>query len=262
MEIIQAVILAIVQGLTEFLPVSSSGHLVIARQLFRIPDEQGVAFDAFLHLGTLCAVLLFYWKVWWGISRSLFVNAPEEKDKRELVAKLAVATVPGAVAGYFFQSVVGEFFRSSTSVAVGLFITAGILFIGEYLAKEKEGKKRASFTDAAYIGIAQMFALLPGISRSGSTIAAARARGLSRIQATHFSFLLSAPIIAGAGLASLGQLLEADSTPIVILLIGFLVSFVSGIAGITLLLRLIQKVSFIPFTLYLLIVGCALLFFT
>lgn len=267
MSLDEVIILALVQGLTEFLPVSSSGHLLAARLLFGWTDTEGTAFDAFLHLGTLAAVLIYYRRVWWGIGRGLLVVDHEGQDKRELVAKLAVATVPGAVVGYFFQSEISAWLQGRVLLAVSFFITAGALYwfdvaqfkIGNQPTQPKptiqpekpHPNGRASFRDAIYIGLAQAVALVPGISRSGMTIAAGRWRGLSRKQAVNFSFLLSAPIIAGASLSSLAGLLINGSVSSSQLLVGFIVSFISGLAAMSLLLKIVEKMSFLPFVIYL-----------
>src|SRR3989344_5458727 len=202
----EVVILAVVQGLTEFLPVSSSGHLLAARFLFGISDASGTSFDAFLHLGTLLAVFVYFWRVWWGIARALVRDDAEARDKRELVAKLAVATVPAAIVGYLFQDGYAVDFRTPGVLAAALAFTATVLWSSDraWQAQREKTIDRADFRDAMVIGLMQMVALLPGVSRSGMTIAAGRWRGLTRLQAARFSFLLSAPIIAGAGLASLG----------------------------------------------------------
>lgn len=249
------VVLAVVQGLTEFLPVSSSGHLVVARVLFGIPDVKGNAFDAFLHLGTLAAVLVYYWRVWWGMLRGIMVRDKEGQDKRELAAKLAIATVPAAVVGYAGWEWVEEVFRQPTVVATGLLGTAIVLAAVDLAARQIKTVPRASFRDAAIIGLAQVVALLPGISRSGVTIAAGRWQGLTRRQAASFSFLLSAPIIAGAGLTSLGSLIGGGGYSMSMLLLGLVVSFVAGLAAIFFLLKVIERVSFVPFAVYLLLVA-------
>ncbi|MFH1354228.1 MAG: undecaprenyl-diphosphate phosphatase [bacterium] len=259
MEIGQVFVLAIVQGLTEFLPISSSGHLVAARMLFDIPDAGGNAFDAFLHLGTLLAVLLYYWRVWWGIGRGLVVNDGEGRDKQELAAKLAIATVPAAVVGYLGQNMFGSLLRSSQVVAGGLLLTGIVLLIVDVAARRTATIRRASFGAALFIGLAQVVALVPGVSRSGMTMAAGRAWGLSRGQAATFSFLLSAPIIAGAGLASLLSLTTGNFA-VSQLLIGLAVSFLAGLAAIRLLLRLIKRVAFWPFIIYLFLLSGFLLY--
>lgn len=257
MQLWEIIVLSLVQGMTEFLPVSSSGHLLAARYFLGISDVGGTTLDAFLHLGTLVAVLLYYWRVWWGITMAVFSTSDEGRDKRELMAKLAVATVPAAVVGYLFQDLVETHFRSLYWLAGSLLFTAVVLWVFDRSVTQPHSINRADFRDAAYIGLMQVLALIPGVSRSGMTIAAGRWRGLSRKQAATFSFLLSAPIIAGAGLSSLTSLLAGTALPGRYLLVGFIVSFLSGWLAITLLLRFIERISFKPFSLYL--IGLSLL---
>ncbi len=261
MSIVDVIILAVTQGLTEFLPVSSSGHLVLVRQWFGISDIDGGALDAFLHLGTLLALLLYYRKVWVGIGRALLIKDEEGKDKRQLLIKLIVATVPAAVVGYFFQDAVETYMRGPLFLGLGFLGTAMVLLLTDMWNMRQSTISRASFIDAAIIGIAQITALVPSLSRSGVTIAAGRARGLSRKQATTFSFLMSAPIIAGAGLLSLGSLLAEHDFSTTFLLTGFLFSFASGLLAISLLMKFIEKVSFWPFAVYLLVISAAILVF-
>ena len=235
MSLSEVIILGLVQGLTEFLPVSSSGHLVAVRVLINLSDIEGNAVDAFLHLGTLLAVLVYYRRGWGGVGRSVIKNDEEGKDKGELAAKLALATVPAAVVGYLFQDQVAGYFRDPSSVA-------------------------ASFLDAVMIGLAQVIALLPGVSRSGMTIAAGRWRGLGRKQATNFSFLMSAPIIAGASLTSLASLLNAGALSWGQMALGLLVSFCAGLTAIFLLLKVVERISLRPFAIYLVVIAGLLLF--
>lgn len=258
MELSSTVFLAVIQGLTEFLPVSSSGHLLAARILFGLSDNNGVALDAWLHLGTLGAVLWYFRSVWWGMARGLIGSDPEGRERRELAGKLALATVPAAIVGYLFQAQVAQVFRTPRWLMISLVVTAMALVLAELTSRDGKRKSRASWRDAWYIGLAQVVALLPGVSRSGVTIAAGRWRGLSRRQATTFSFLMSAPIIAGAGLASIGPLWGATVFPISLLLIAVLVSFVSGLAAIYLLLRFIERISLLPFALYLVLLAAVI----
>lgn len=260
MSLGEVIILGLVQGFTEFLPVSSSGHLVAVRTLFHLSDIEGNAVDAFLHLGTLLAVLVYYRRVWSGMIRGVVKNDDEGKNKRELAAKLALATVPAAVVGYFFQDQVAGFFREPSGVAASLLATAVILMVADWLAGRQISIKRASFLDAVMIGLAQVVALLPGVSRSGMTIAAGRWRGLSRKQATNFSFLMSAPIIAGASLTSLASLLGAGTLSWGQMALGLLVSFGAGLAAIFGLLKVVERISLRPFAIYLMVLAALLIF--
>ena len=250
-ELLGALVLAIVQGLTEFLPVSSSGHLVVARMAFGISDVSGTAFDAFLHLGTLLAVLVFYWRVWWGIGRGLVRRDAEAKDKRVLLAKLLLATIPAAIVGYAARELFDGALRTPSVVGVGFLVTAAVLWLADRYAGRGRTIARAGYGDAVFIGLAQVLALVPGVSRSGMTMAAGRQRGLSRQQAVTFSFLLSAPIIAGAGLSSLPLLLAARAFDPAVLLVGLVVSFGSGLLAIYGLSRFVERLAFTPLVIYL-----------
>ena len=240
MMLYQAVVLALVQGFTEFLPVSSSGHLLMARLLLHVPESNGQTFDAFLHLGTLGAVLIYYWRTWLHLTR-------------ELAVKLVIATIPGALAGYFLQDSVERYMRGPHLLALSFLATALILWWFDRLPEPAQSKSKETLSrmDAFIIGFWQIIALVPAISRSGTTIAAGRARGLGRREATEWSFLMSAPIIAGASLASLLKLLQSGGFSGELLAVGTLVSFASGLASIYLLMRLIQRISFKPFVIYL-----------
>ena len=260
METGDIIILGLTQGLTEFLPISSSGHLAAARFFLKIPGVSGTAFDAFLHLGTLLAVLLYFWRVWVGIFRGIFISDTEGRDKKELIAKLAVATVPAAVAGYALQDNIEIVLSNIRNVAAGLLLSALLLLIGDFLGKKSKNISRASYTDAAYIGLSQVLALMPGVSRSGVTIAAGRWRGLSRKQAASFSFLLSAPIIMGAGLVSLQHLLSINEYSLRDLSIGLIVSFLSGFLAIHVMLKTVERISLTPFAVYLAMLA-AILFY-
>ena len=260
MTMLEVVFLGAVQGLTEFLPVSSSGHLLAARLLFDISDFSGSAFDAFLHLGTLGAVLVYFRRTWTGIAGGVLRNDEEGKGKRELLAKLAIATVPAAVGGYLFQDGVEEL-RSVAWLAGALGMTAVVLWVSDVFSVRAKTMERARYNDAAYIGLMQVLALLPGVSRSGVTIAGGRLRGLSRSQATKFSFLMSAPIIAGASLSSLSALWQGHLFSPAQLGLGVLVSFASGLFAIKVLLHVVEKISLKPFAVYLVALAAIILLY-
>lgn len=249
MNLSEVTLLGLVQGLTEFLPVSSSGHLVVVRILFGISAPAGTTFDAFLHLGTLLAVLAYFWRVWLGIWWNW-----------NLVKKLIIATIPGAAAGFFLESRLEGWLDTPMWLAVGFLVSAVALLASDWWARHMSVKEKANSFDAFLIGLAQAVALVPAISRSGVTIAAGQARGLSRVEAVRFSFLMSAPIIAGAGFSSLVSLSHSHIYPPAQLLIGFLAAFLAGWAAIAFLLKVIEKISFWPFAVYLIILA-GLLFY-
>jgi undecaprenyl-diphosphatase len=238
MSTLEVVVLGVIQGLTEFLPVSSDGHLVAARLLFDLSADGGVAFDAWLHIGTLLAVLVYFRDVWRHLGR-------------ELLLKLAAATLPGAVVGYFLRDS-GAWLQSPAVTAVGFLISAGALVVIERSREEARGE--VTLRDAWMMGLTQTAALLPGISRSGVTIAAGCGRGVARQAAAVFSFLMSAPIVAGAGLVSLPAALTSGISSVQ-LLVGVGVSFATGLLAIRIFLRLIERASLWPFVVYLVLLA-------
>ena len=259
MTFFHVVFLAAVQGITEFLPVSSSGHLLAARFLFGISDVDGTAFDAFLHIGTLLAVLVYYWQTWMAMLVSMWRRSPEDDSQRALLFKLGVATVPAALVGYLFQDVIGQYFRSPQLLAIALLLTAFLLWWFDRESNRSLTVENATYGKSLYIGLWQTIALIPGISRSGMTIAAGRSLGLSRQQAANFSFLLSAPIIAGASLTSIPTLQQGGEFPYLQLILGGAISFIVGLAAIYTLLKVVEKISFRPFAIYLVALAMVIL---
>lgn len=251
MTVVTAGFLGLVQGLTEFLPVSSSGHLAILQLWWQVADSHSLAFDAFLHLGTLLAVLVYFRQVWWGIWRNW-----------DLAKKLLIATVPGAAAGYVLENRLENWLTAPRWLALGFLVSAAVLLLSDWWASRNRmaPKEQAGVVDAFWIGLAQAVALVPAISRSGMTIAAGQGRGLPRQEAVRFSFLMSAPIIAGAGLSSLPALMHSQVYPPVHLFVGFLAAFVAGLAAIAFLLKVIERISFWPFAVYLVILSGILLY--
>jgi len=265
MEYLIATVLGAIQGFTEFIPVSSSGHLVLIRQVFDWPD-QGLAFDAILHLGTLLAVFIALHKEWKRVFKGLYSFVRTGKlwnsANQKLFTALVVATIPAAASGYFLQSLVEERFRGLTSLGL-LFAALGSLYFFVEYAANKRDKTQPSFKDAIWIGLAQVLALLPGVSRSGVTLAAGMLAGIDRQSAASFAFLLSGPIVAGAGLYSLIQLSSDDLARSAIewgpLIVGALVALIIGWLSIKGMLRFLKKYSLKPFGIYLLGLGGAIL---
>jgi undecaprenyl-diphosphatase len=261
MEWSQVLILAIVQGMTEFLPISSSGHLLAARLFFHIPDTDGVVFDTLLHLGTLGAVMTYYWRTWARLIKGFFKPRQEAQKERQLVSALAVATVPAAIVGYAFEDKVDMFFRTPTMLAVSLIFTAVVILVLDWWPRIRDEKKEVKLIDALIIGLMQVLALVPGVSRSGITIATGRWRGLERRQATDFSFMMSAPIIAGAGLSHVPDLMDVNVQGIGMLIVGLTVAFVSGLMAIFVLVRLVERISLAPFAVYLVALASLILWY-
>lgn len=251
------IILAMVQGATEFLPVSSSGHLILAREVFGIGDTNGAAFDAFLHLGTLLAVLWYYRQTWWELAQVSWRPRQAPFEQQQLLSLLAVATVPAAIVGWGLQEW-AETWRSQAGVGAGLLFTAGLLAVSERLSRQGGGGQDKAFVvrwrQAVGVGLAQVLALLPGVSRSGTTIAAGQLLGLNRPTAVKFSFLLSAPIIAGAGLSTVSSVVGNGFSGTQ-LMVALVVAFGSGLLAIAGLTRLVERISLVPFAVYLAVVA-------
>jgi len=261
---IQAAVLGLVQGLTEFIPISSSGHLVIVRDLLHIPD-QGSLFDAILHIATLLAILIYFRSDWLLLIQSWSKNKNKSKGSaqyKKLSILILLATIPGLIVGYSLHGWVEHSLRSTTIVAI-LMIVLGILFIvGEKLLYPKSELHQLNWGKALSIGSAQALALLPGFSRSGATILVAMYTGIKRELAAKFSFLLAAPIIAAAGTYSLfAAISEGLTYDWVFAVIAFVFSFISGFLAIKFLLNFLKKYSLNIFAYYLIIVGAALLVF-
>ena len=265
MSILQAIVLAVVQGLTEFLPVSSSGHLVLASWVFGWPD-QGVVFDAAVHVGTLAAVLVYFGRDWLAIARGVVRGADAEfrgegsVSSRKLIGLVVLATIPVAIAGYFLEDLLSGDLRSPTWAGVFLLVTAAILTIGERVGQGGRKMPGLGLPDAVRIGIAQAFAVLPGISRSGITISAGLTTGLDRQTAARFSFLLAVPALFGAGVFVLADALATKAAvEWNVVTLGAITSFAFGLLAIGGLLRLLRTRSLYPFAGYCALVGIAVL---
>jgi undecaprenyl-diphosphatase len=245
MDLLKTIVLGIVQGLTEFLPISSSGHLVLAADLLQF-QEEGVAFEVFVHLGTLFSVLIAFrsdifkmvlapFKLWRGTD----VNS----DTREYALwdlYVIIGTIPAAVIGLIFKDQIEAFFSNTILVIIMLFITGTILLFSR---KIKSAQGPVTPWKSFLIGCAQAFAILPGISRSGSTIVTGMVLGVDREKAARFSFILSIPAILGAFVLKMADLMESSlsSTQLLYLLTGTLAAFISGYVAIVWLMNLIKK---------------------
>jgi undecaprenyl-diphosphatase len=262
LSVLDAVLLAVLQGLTEFLPVSSSGHLVLAQQLLNLHNPQIVSFDIFVHFGTLISVVIVFWNDIIEILRSFIralttFKAKEEHKKTEyfhLGIAIVIGSIPAGVIGLAFHRQIEEIFTDPKFVAMNIVITGLILFLTR-LAKPVKGKK-VGILSSIIIGFAQMVAILPGISRSGLTMSAALFLKISPVQAARFSFLLSIPVIAGATLLETYKLLAQGTTiGFSQIIIGIAMSAIAGYVAIKLLLRIMEKGKFSWFSLYCLVIG-------
>jgi len=248
----QAVVLGLVQGLGEFLPISSSAHLVLVPWLFRWPDP-GLAFDVALHLGTLVAVVAFFWRDW----LKLFLGACKGFRTKEgrLFWCLVLASLPGAAAGYLLEDYAETVFRTPELIAVMLILMGMILYLADRRGEKKTDIGRVTLWQSLLIGISQALAIIPGVSRSGITMTTGLLTGLTREGAARFSFLLSAPIIFGAGVVKMPELLTQPGMIDAPFLVGVLVSALSGVASIGFLLRYVQTKDYLPFVWYRFLLG-------
>jgi undecaprenyl-diphosphatase len=260
MSLFQAIILGLVQGLGEFLPISSSGHLVIAPWLLNFPDP-GLSFDVALHLGTLLAVVIYFWKDFIEIIKNSISPSPptERAYSSNIFWLLVIATIPGAIFGYFAEDYAETTFRQPLLVAFTLSFVGLLLYLADRYAEHKKSIGEVSKKDALLIGVSQALAIIPGVSRAGATITTGLFLGLDRASAARFSFLMSAPIIFGASLLKLPDFFSSAITHIEI--IGILVAAASGYAAIALMLRFIERVSYKVFFWYRLVLALIILFF-
>ncbi|MFB0533841.1 MAG: undecaprenyl-diphosphatase UppP [Anaerolineae bacterium] len=254
MDIVQAIILGFVQGASEFVPISSSGHLVLVPWLLGWP-QPGLVFDTVLHWGTLVAVLAYFWRDFialasaWG--RSLATRNLNEPEAR-IAWLIIVGTVPAALMGYVWEDFFESLFAAPIWVAGFLIATGSILALSEWLGKRRKDPHQLAFLDSIVIGIAQGCAIAPGISRSGATMAAGLFRGLKREAAARYSFLLATPIIFGAGLLQLFDLFKRGNATAHLppLVLGFLAAALSGYLCIRLLLSYLQRGRLYAFAIY------------
>ena len=245
MSIIEAIVLGLVQGLTEFIPVSSSGHLILAHESFGT-SENTLSFDVALHVGTLLALLIYFRKDIINLFRNFFA-----KNKDGFLARLLIyATIPAAAIGFIFGDFIDENARTPLVVAYTLAIAGIIMLISEkYASASTPADKNPTTKQGLIVGFAQALALIPGVSRSGATMTAGFFVGLGRKQAARFSFLLAIPIIAGSALGILvkdGGAVQLNST----MLIGVVTAFLSGYLAIKFMLGIIGKVGLKPFAYY------------
>ena len=259
MDLIQAIVLGILQGVTEFVPVSSSGHLVLVPWLLNWSDP-GLVFDTVVHWGTLVAVLAYFWRDWWALIKAWvqgLVRWDWTDRNARLMWLLILGTIPAMVIGLVLEDLFESLFSQPVWVSLFLFVTAGILIVSERLSARNRGVEKLSWVDALLIGLGQAAAIAPGISRSGSTMAMGLLRGLDRASAARFSFLLSTPIILGAGALQLLDLFSAPD-PLAqapVLALGFVMAAASGYACISGLLRYLQRGKLYPFAVYCAVFG-------
>lgn len=255
MELLQPIILGMVQGLTEFIPVSSSAHLVLFPWLFKWQDP-GLAFDVFLHFGTLCALIVYFFRELWEIAMGGIASVLERRvgfePNRQLFWMLVIGTVPAAGAGVLFNHLAEETFRAPLLIAMMLaFVGFIILWVDGHYPHLKRFEEM-NFTSSLVIGIAQAFAIIPGVSRSGATMAMGRRLGFNREAAAKFSFLLCIPIILGAVVMKVPELINQVGIEISwnYVLAGFGSSFFFGLVSIHFMLSYLRYADLAIFTWY------------
>lgn len=260
MTTLQALILAVIQGLTEFLPVSSKSHLMVAERLLGVAVDENIAFAVLLHFGTLLALILYYRRDWAEILGGAFRSGAVGQPSRRLLWLLLVGSIPVAVAGVLLKDQVESLYENLTATGALWLVTAAGLWYADRLGGEK-GPRETSAFDALWVGVAQACALLPGISRSGSTIIGGLARRLDERWAPRFAFLLSAPAILGATAVHAKGLFSdlQTSTPWGLYLLACAVSAVVGYGAISVVLRAVRASKLKYFALWCLVMGVAAL---
>jgi undecaprenyl-diphosphatase len=273
MPLYQAIVLAIVQGLTEFLPVSSTAHLWLIPWIFKWKDP-GLTYDVALHAGTLVAVLLYFWRYWLEMIK-MALGMSEGSDgtpakagsiallgeNRKLFWFLVIATIPGGIAGLLFERAADEQLRSPLIVGAALLVVGLVMWAGERMGNREVNLGQIGLVDSIVVGAAQAFAVIPGVSRSGSTMAAGLFRGMNRETAARFSFLLATPLVAGACLKK-GLEIHHHGMPADMrmpFLVGIMVSALVGYAVIAVLIRYLERRTFTIFVVYRVILGVVLL---
>ncbi|TCL56160.1 undecaprenyl-diphosphatase [Hydrogenispora ethanolica] len=251
MTVFQAFILGLAQGLGEFLPISSSAHLVLLPWILHWPDP-GLSFDIALHLGTLLAVVAFFWKEWLILFRHGFSEGLRTREGR-MFWFLVVASVPGALIGFIFEKQAETVFRDPALIGCLMIVMGVGLYLADRLGVKRGQSENLNLWQSLLIGLSQGLAILPGVSRSGITMTTGLLVGLDREESARFSFLLSTPIVVGAGLFNLRKLgPDAFTLPFGV---GVATSALVGFLVIGLLLRWLRRSSFLPFVWYRLAVG-------
>jgi len=259
MNIIQSIILGIVQGVTEFIPVSSSGHLVLVREFLGWEDP-GISFDIALHCGTLFALLFYFRKLWQRI-----LKEGQEVFHKRLLWGIVIATLPAVVLGYFGQGLIIRYFRFGISVGIWMVAVGALFVLIEKLYSDKSAvrsKDVLSWWDYLLIGIAQSVALVPGISRSGMTIVAGMNRKMSRRQSAEFSFLLAIPVIFGAAIYDFLANYQALSIDYWQTALGFLMAAIAGYLSLRLLMNYLSRHRLNIFAYYLFTLGIITIVFS
>ena len=260
MSIEQIIVLALVQGITEFLPISSSGHLILIPALTGWPD-QGQFTDVMVHLGTLGAILVYFWRdVGKLIGGALLLLRGKITDEGRLAIYIVLATIPAVAFGLVLKKFgFADLERSVTVVAWNTLLYGVLMLVADTVGKQTKTIENMTLPSALIIGVAQALALIPGTSRSGITMTAARFLGFTRPDAARFSFLLGIPAIAGAGALTIGEAVENCQKITMDAVACAGLTFLAGLAAIAFLMAVLKRVSFLPFVLYRMMLGGFLL---
>lgn len=261
MTILQQLIIAIVQGITEFLPISSSGHLILIPYLTDFPD-QGPLIDVAVHIGSLLAIILYFRKDVAGLARGGFatIGLGSDPEQRRLFLFVLAGTIPAVVLGLFLK--LGgylESFRTTDLVATNLIVYGILLGLADHFGRQEKDYEHLTLRDAVLVGLAQALALIPGTSRSGSTMTMARFLGYKRVEAARFSFLLAIPAVAGAGFLAALDLAEASTQMQADAAIAGVFTFLAALATMVFLMNFLKKASMMVFVVYRVALGAALL---
>jgi len=250
MELLKAIIIGLIQGFTEFLPISSSGHLVLSKYFLNFGEVSDISFEIFVHLGTLIAVLIYFRNDLLDLLKSvIYFRNPNYKDNRKIILWLLIVTLITGIVGYICKGFI-EILLNPLLVAIMIAITGGILFISDKIKEKELNSSELNIKKSLIIGLGQALAITPGISRSGTTITFALLTGLKRKHAATFSFLLSIPAVLGANILEYKTHIAIDTSQMLIYLAGFFAAFVSGYLVINLLIKLIVKAKLCYFSYY------------
>lgn len=267
MNIIEVLILGFIQGVAEFLPISSSAHLIIFRDVFGIGSgisaNMELTFDVALHFGTLLAICVFFFGDFITMIKKGFTKGVKDNDGK-ILWYLVAATIPAAIVGVLFEDAIEEVVRSNyVVIALALAVMGIIIYLADKFSKETKTIQKMTLKDAIIVGCSQVFALIPGFSRSGTTIAAGRVLGLDRESAAKFSFFLSAPVVLGAVVLQLikGSTLSVIAANLGTFILGILVSFIVGLLCIKYLLKYLQKHNFKIFMIYRVVLAAVVLIY-
>lgn len=267
MGYIEAIILGLVQGLSEFLPISSSGHLALLENLFEIKEDSVIFFAVLLHIGTLVSIFIVYREDIYALIKELFLLFKdiftgkglriEERPIRKLGIMIIVSSIPTAIMGLLFSDYIDRIFGSLTVISICWIITGFILLFSEKLNNNKKEIEGMKYRNAIFVGICQGLAIMPGISRSGSTIVGSLVTGLKREFAVEFAFLISIPAILGSAILEFPKAIKAGIEPSTIgpMIMGFLVAAISGYFAITTMIRIVSKHRMRYFSYYVWILG-------